>query len=150
MDLTALPQKIMEICYIDLSDEERELYERMEGEAKSVVQDYITANRVTSNYTTVLSIILRLRQICTDVALCPTDLFASLSPSNIEGISRCCLLSSHLFAYIDYIVGRAVNLYIFFFLASMLLELVVRYILLLVVDVAINLLFIFSVSPFLF
>lgn len=87
-DLTALPQKIMEICYIDLSDEERELYERMEGEAKSVVQDYITANRVTSNYTTVLSIILRLRQICTDVALCPTDLFASLSPSNIEDLTN--------------------------------------------------------------
>lgn len=91
-DLTGLPQKIMEICYIDLSAEERELYERMEGEAKSVVQDYITANRVTSNYTTVLSIILRLRQICTDVALCPTDLFASLSTANIEGILLSCLL----------------------------------------------------------
>ncbi|KAK1365977.1 putative SWI/SNF-related matrix-associated actin-dependent regulator of chromatin subfamily A member 3-like 1 [Heracleum sosnowskyi] len=87
-DLTGLPQKIMEICYIDLSDEERELYERMEGEAKSVVQDYITANRVTSNYTTVLSIILRLRQICTDVALCPTDLFASLSTGNIEDLTN--------------------------------------------------------------
>ncbi|XP_074354762.1 putative SWI/SNF-related matrix-associated actin-dependent regulator of chromatin subfamily A member 3-like 1 [Apium graveolens] len=87
-DLTGLPEKIMEICYIDLSAEERELYERMEGEAKSVVQDYITANRVTSNYTTVLSIILRLRQICTDVALCPTDLFASLSTGNIEDLTN--------------------------------------------------------------
>lgn len=88
----------MEICYFDLSAEERELYERMEGEAKSVVQDYITADKFTSNYTTVLSIILRLRQICTDVALCPTDLFASLSTSNIEG-TLCCLLF-YLYSYI--------------------------------------------------
>ncbi|WOH06344.1 hypothetical protein DCAR_0625770 [Daucus carota subsp. sativus] len=87
-DLTGLPPKIMEICYFDLSAEERELYERMEGEAKSVVQDYITSDKFTSNYTTVLSIILRLRQICTDVALCPTDLFASLSTSNIEDLTN--------------------------------------------------------------
>ncbi|XP_074379058.1 putative SWI/SNF-related matrix-associated actin-dependent regulator of chromatin subfamily A member 3-like 1 isoform X2 [Apium graveolens] len=86
--LLGLPQKIMEICYIDLSAEERELYDRMEVEAKTVVRDYISANRVTSNYTTLLSIILRLRQICTDVDLCPKDLIASLPPSNIEDVSN--------------------------------------------------------------
>jgi SWI/SNF-related matrix-associated actin-dependent regulator of chromatin subfamily A3 len=39
------------------------------------------------NYSTVLSIILRLRQICTDLALCPSDL-KSLLPNNIEDVSN--------------------------------------------------------------
>ncbi|KAK1392396.1 hypothetical protein POM88_011452 [Heracleum sosnowskyi] len=85
--LLGLPHKMMEICYIDHSAEERELYDRMEGEAKTVVRDYISSNRVANNYTTVLSIILRLRQICTDVDLCPKDLIASLPPINIEGLN---------------------------------------------------------------
>lgn len=85
--LIGLPPKIIETYFVDLSAEERELYDRMEGEARSVVRDYISANSVTSNYTTVLSIILRLRQICTNIALCPSDLIASLPTNNIEGIS---------------------------------------------------------------
>lgn len=105
--LLGLPQKIMEICYIDLSAEERELYDRMEVEAKTVVRDYISADRVTRNYTTVLSIILRLRQICTDVDLCPKDLIASLPPSNIEGILQCIPLFCPVFIFIDYITCKA-------------------------------------------
>ncbi|KAK1393591.1 putative SWI/SNF-related matrix-associated actin-dependent regulator of chromatin subfamily A member 3-like 1 [Heracleum sosnowskyi] len=99
--LLGLPQKMMEICYIDLSAEERELYDRIEGEAKTVVRDYISSNRVANNYTTVLSIILRLRQICTDVDLCPKDLIASLPPSNIEDVSNNPELLKKLVAMLD-------------------------------------------------
>ncbi|KAA8517920.1 hypothetical protein F0562_015392 [Nyssa sinensis] len=83
-----LPPKTIETCFVDLSVEERELYDQMEGEAKSVVWDYISADSLTSKYSTVLGIILRLRQICTDLALCPSDLRSLLPCSNIEDISN--------------------------------------------------------------
>ncbi|XP_059668298.1 putative SWI/SNF-related matrix-associated actin-dependent regulator of chromatin subfamily A member 3-like 1 [Cornus florida] len=83
-----LPNKSIETCFVELSVEERELYDQMEGEARSVVRDYIYADRVMSNYSTVLSIILRLRQICTDLALCPSDIRSLLPPNNIEDVSN--------------------------------------------------------------
>lgn len=86
--LVGLPPKTIETCYVDLSAEERELYDQMEGEAKTVVRNYISADSVMNNYSTVLSIILRLRQICTDLALCPSDLLASLPTSTIEDVSN--------------------------------------------------------------
>lgn len=85
--LVGLPPKTVETCFVELSAEERELYDRMESEAKSVVRNYIHTGSVTRNYSTVLSILLRLRQICTDLALCPSDLKSLLPSNNIEGIS---------------------------------------------------------------
>lgn len=73
---------------MDLSGEERELYDHLEREAKNYIKDYISAGNVIRNYSTVLSIILRLRQICTDAALCPPNL-KSLFPSDcIEDVSN--------------------------------------------------------------
>ncbi|BFG37747.1 hypothetical protein CerSpe_240210 [Prunus speciosa] len=69
-----LPSKTVDICYVELSAEERELYDEIEGEAKSVVRNYTSADSVLRKYSTVLSIILQLRQICTDSALCPSGL----------------------------------------------------------------------------
>ncbi|KAK3028560.1 hypothetical protein RJ639_039082 [Escallonia herrerae] len=86
--LIGLPPRTVETCYVDLSVEERELYDQMEGEAKKFVQVYFSADRVTSNLSTLLSIILRLRQICTNLALCPLDLRASIPSSNIEDVSN--------------------------------------------------------------
>ncbi|KAK2981079.1 hypothetical protein RJ640_012034 [Escallonia rubra] len=86
--LIGLPPRTVETCYVDLSVEERELYDQMEGEAKKFVQVYFSADRVTSNLSTLLSIILRLRQICTNIALCPSDLRASIPSSNIEDVSN--------------------------------------------------------------
>ena len=84
--LIELPPKTVETCYVELSVEERNLYDELEGEAKGVVQDYITNGSVLRNYATVLSIILRLRQICTNLALCPSDVRSILPSYNIEGI----------------------------------------------------------------
>lgn len=86
--LIGLPKKTVETCYVELSREERELYDHMEGEAKNVVQDYIGSRSLMRNYSTILSIILRLRQICTDSALCPSDMKSLLPSNNIEGIEK--------------------------------------------------------------
>ncbi|XP_062111918.1 putative SWI/SNF-related matrix-associated actin-dependent regulator of chromatin subfamily A member 3-like 1 [Humulus lupulus] len=86
--LIGLPTKTVEICYLELSTEEREVYDQMEKVAKNVLQGYIDAGGPMCNYTTVLSTILRLRQICTDLALCPSNI-KSLTPSNnIEDVSN--------------------------------------------------------------
>lgn len=86
--LIGLPQKTIETCYVELSHEERELYDQMEREAKSAVQECIDAGSLMRNYTTVLGIILRLRQICISMALCPPDLKSLLPSNNIEGIAK--------------------------------------------------------------
>ncbi|KAK0595428.1 hypothetical protein LWI29_006520 [Acer saccharum] len=86
--LIELPPKTVETCYVELSVEERNLYDELEGEAKGVVQDYITNGSVLRNYATVLSIILRLRQICTNLALCPSDVRSILPSYNIEDASN--------------------------------------------------------------
>lgn len=85
--LVGLPPKAVETCLVDLSAEERECYDKMESEAQSTVREFIDSDTALRNYSTVLHIILRLRQICDDVALCPPDI-KSLLPSNVlEGIS---------------------------------------------------------------
>ncbi|CAN7036874.1 unnamed protein product [Brassica oleracea var. botrytis] len=72
--LIGLPPKTVGTCYVDLSPEERQLYDHMEGEAKGVVQNLINSGSLMRNYSTVLSIILRLRQLCDDISLCPPEL----------------------------------------------------------------------------
>ncbi|GAV79907.1 SNF2_N domain-containing protein/Helicase_C domain-containing protein/HIRAN domain-containing protein/zf-C3HC4_2 domain-containing protein, partial [Cephalotus follicularis] len=86
--LIGLPPKTIETCYVELSVDEREMYDRIEEEAKGVFRNYIDAGRLMQNYSTILSIILRLRQICTDLALCPSDLRSLLFSSNLEDVSN--------------------------------------------------------------
>lgn len=86
--LIGLPPKTLEICYVDLSDEERELYDQIEGNTKSVIQGFINDGSLTRNYTTVLGMILRLRQICTSLALLPPDLRSLFPSTNIEDVSN--------------------------------------------------------------
>ncbi|KAF9592159.1 hypothetical protein IFM89_012588, partial [Coptis chinensis] len=82
-----LPPKTIETCFVDLSARERELYDQMENEARTLVKAYICVNSVVRNYSTVLSIILRLRQICDDIALYP-DMKLLLPSNNIEDVSN--------------------------------------------------------------
>ncbi|WCJ33312.1 DNA/RNA helicase protein [Euphorbia peplus] len=86
--LIGLPSKTVETYFIELSGEERELYDQMEGEAKGVIQGYISAGSLGRNYSTVLCVILRLRQICNDIALCPSDLRNLLPSNSIEEVSN--------------------------------------------------------------
>ncbi|XP_059277502.1 putative SWI/SNF-related matrix-associated actin-dependent regulator of chromatin subfamily A member 3-like 1 [Lycium ferocissimum] len=82
--LTGLPSKSIETFFVELSGEEREIYDQMESEAKKIVNQYISSDSSMKKYWTVLSVIVRLRQICIDLALCPSDL-RSLLPSNKIG-----------------------------------------------------------------
>ncbi|KAF3639569.1 hypothetical protein FXO38_22583 [Capsicum annuum] len=87
--LTGLPSKSIETFFVELSGEEREIYDQMESEAKKIVKQYISSDNSMKNYWTVLSVIVRLRQICVDLALCPSDL-RSLLPSNKIGDVQSC------------------------------------------------------------
>lgn len=80
-----LPPKTVGTCYVELSAEERQLYDHMEGEAKGVVQNLINSGSLMRNYSTVLSIILRLRQLCDDISLCPPELRSLTALTSIEG-----------------------------------------------------------------
>ncbi|KAK6127214.1 hypothetical protein DH2020_039057 [Rehmannia glutinosa] len=82
--LVGLPSKSIETYYVNLREEERKVYDQMEEEARNIVKVYISDETVVRNYSTVLSILVRLRQICTDLALCPADLRALLPASQIE------------------------------------------------------------------
>ncbi|KAD3336225.1 hypothetical protein R6Q59_028546 [Mikania micrantha] len=83
-----LPPKTIHTCHVELSMEERKLYDEMETEAKNFVAKYISKGSVTHNYSTVLSIILRLRQICTHTELVPSDVRSSLLSYNFEDASN--------------------------------------------------------------
>ncbi|KAJ4751892.1 hypothetical protein LUZ62_086297 [Rhynchospora pubera] len=99
--LVGLPPKTVETCLVELSAEERECYDKMESEAQSTVREFLDSDTVLRNYSTVLHIILRLRQICDDVALCPPDI-KSLLPSNaLEDVSNNPVLLKKLASLIE-------------------------------------------------
>ncbi|KAI3444302.1 hypothetical protein Pfo_000967 [Paulownia fortunei] len=72
--LVGLPSRSIETYHVILREEEREKYDQMEGEARQIVQGYISDRSMVINYSTILGILMPLRQICTDLALCPADL----------------------------------------------------------------------------
>ncbi|KAK1278761.1 hypothetical protein QJS04_geneDACA003609 [Acorus gramineus] len=85
--LVGLPPKTVATCYVELSAEEREQYDHMESEAQNALRQYINDDTVMRNYSTVLHIILRLRQICNSVALCPEDIRSLLPSDTLEDVS---------------------------------------------------------------
>ncbi|KAK8960712.1 hypothetical protein KSP40_PGU007514 [Platanthera guangdongensis] len=86
--LVGLPPKCVKTYLVELSSEEREQYEKMESDAKNTLMEYVNDDTVLRNYSTVLHIILRLRQICNNVALCPSDLKSLLSSNSLEDVSK--------------------------------------------------------------
>ncbi|KAL1197066.1 putative SWI/SNF-related matrix-associated actin-dependent regulator [Cardamine amara subsp. amara] len=87
MSSIGLPPKTVETCYVELSPEERQVYDHMEGEAKGVVRNLINSGSLMRNYSTVLSIILRLRQLCDDMTLCPPELRSLISSTSVEDVT---------------------------------------------------------------
>ncbi|XP_019162927.1 PREDICTED: putative SWI/SNF-related matrix-associated actin-dependent regulator of chromatin subfamily A member 3-like 1 [Ipomoea nil] len=85
--LVGLPSKTLETIYVELSGEEREIYEQMELRAKSIVMEYICTEGSMKSYLTVLSALVRLRQICTDIAMCPPDLRDVLPVNKIGDVN---------------------------------------------------------------
>ncbi|CAH9127551.1 unnamed protein product [Cuscuta epithymum] len=73
---------------VDLSDAEREIYDQMEFKAKQIIQNYIHEESSMKNYWTVLSALVRLRQICADVSLVPAELRDLLPSSQIGDVQN--------------------------------------------------------------
>lgn len=69
--LVELPRKTISMHYVDLSPEDREVYDKVEEIGKEVIEGYMKSGTVLQNYASVLQIILRLRQICDHTGLCP-------------------------------------------------------------------------------
>ncbi|KAJ7972093.1 SNF2-related [Quillaja saponaria] len=84
MGLMGLPPKLIETCSIELSKEERELYDEMEGEAKRKVQSCSNERSLMKNYYNLLTLISRLLQICSDLTLCSSDIGSSFRFHNLE------------------------------------------------------------------
>jgi SNF2 family DNA or RNA helicase len=71
--LVELPEKHIETVYLDLSTEERKIYEAMQANAQVEMSKYIRAGTVMKSYHCVLLLLLRLRQVCSHPALATED-----------------------------------------------------------------------------
>ncbi|CAL5061353.1 unnamed protein product [Urochloa decumbens] len=99
--MVELPPKTVLECYIDLSEEEREIYDQMELEGKKKMQEFGDRDSILRNYSTVLYIILRLRQLCDDVSLCPLDVKSWLPSNSLEDVSKTPELLKKLASLVD-------------------------------------------------
>ncbi|KAG8079555.1 hypothetical protein GUJ93_ZPchr0007g5958 [Zizania palustris] len=86
--LVSIPPKTVIAYYIELSAEEREYYDQMELEGKNKMQEFGDRDSILRNYSTVLYFILRLRQLCNDVALCPLDMKSWFPACSLEDVSN--------------------------------------------------------------
>ncbi|OLL25146.1 DNA repair protein RAD5 [Neolecta irregularis DAH-3] len=62
--IVVLPDKVIEKDYLELSSKEREIYDLIYTRAKQTFTANVKAGTILKNYTTILSMILRLRQCC--------------------------------------------------------------------------------------
>jgi len=85
MALVCLPPKTVEICYVELSMEQRQLYDREKEITQALLRTRFACEiNPHSIYTEMLSCILRLRQICSDMKLYKFQPYRSITSS--EGI----------------------------------------------------------------
>ncbi|KAG8069134.1 hypothetical protein GUJ93_ZPchr0005g16140 [Zizania palustris] len=86
--LVSIPPKTVVAYYIELSAEEREYYDQMELEGKNKMQEFGDRDSNLRNYSTMLYFILRLRQLCNDVALCRLDMKSWFPACSLEDVSN--------------------------------------------------------------
>ncbi|XP_033118246.1 helicase-like transcription factor [Anneissia japonica] len=68
--LVELPERKVYVQTVELSEEERKVYEAMAKEGRLAIGRYFRAGTLLHHYGDVLSILLRLRQLCCHPALC--------------------------------------------------------------------------------
>ncbi|XP_076604419.1 helicase-like transcription factor isoform X2 [Chaetodon auriga] len=73
--LVSLPEKMVCVEQVELSQSEREEYELARKEGRNTISRYVAEGTVLRNYADVLAILMRLRQHC-----CHPDLLAKTSP----------------------------------------------------------------------
>lgn len=62
--LIVLPEKRIRMVELEFNDEERRLYDCVESMSRDVMNRYIRQGTVMKNYSSVLAMLMRLRQIC--------------------------------------------------------------------------------------
>uniref|UniRef100_A0A667ZRT8 Helicase like transcription factor n=1 Tax=Myripristis murdjan TaxID=586833 RepID=A0A667ZRT8_9TELE len=72
--LVSLPEKVVCVEQVKLTQEEREQYELARTEGRNTIRRYMAEGTVLRNYADVLAILMRLRQLC-----CHPDLLAKIS-----------------------------------------------------------------------
>ncbi|KAF8663065.1 hypothetical protein HU200_055659 [Digitaria exilis] len=80
-----LPPKSVTEYYVHLSAEERGYYDQIEHEGRMKMKEFGDNDSILRNYSTMLYFVLRLRQLCNDVALCPLDRKLWLPAHPLEG-----------------------------------------------------------------
>ncbi|KDQ60258.1 hypothetical protein JAAARDRAFT_205244 [Jaapia argillacea MUCL 33604] len=67
--LVELPEKDVQLCKLEFSEEERAIYKMVEVKSQATFNRYLRAGVVLKNYHQVLVLLLRLRQICSHPSL---------------------------------------------------------------------------------
>ncbi|KAI5292944.1 DNA helicase rad5, partial [Ascosphaera atra] len=62
--LVSLPPRTVNVEYVELSKDEREIYDLIFGRAKRTFNENVAAGTLLKSYTTIFAQILRLRQVC--------------------------------------------------------------------------------------
>lgn len=70
-----LPPKKVTVQLVDFSDEERDLYGQWELEGQRLIGNLVENGTFSQNYSSILVVLLRLRQICDHSSLCPAKKF---------------------------------------------------------------------------
>ncbi|EGO03554.1 hypothetical protein SERLA73DRAFT_69411 [Serpula lacrymans var. lacrymans S7.3] len=81
--LIELPPKNVEMEKLTFSQEERDIYKMVEARSQATFNRYLRAGTVLKNYTQVLVMLLRLRQICSHPALIQEDGVALVGPDDV-------------------------------------------------------------------
>ena len=71
--LVSLPPKEVYIVPVELEDAAKAKYKRWEDAGRSIIAQHLGAGTLMANYTAVLEVLLRLRQICCDPSLVKTE-----------------------------------------------------------------------------
>jgi superfamily II DNA or RNA helicase len=82
-----LPEKIEQVSYCDLNDDQRALYQQVLEASRREIVNAVDANGLAKSRMVVLTALLRLRQICCDVRLLKVDQASGSKPTEAPAAS---------------------------------------------------------------
>ncbi|KAK0211484.1 SNF2 family N-terminal domain-containing protein [Armillaria fumosa] len=82
--LIDLPEKETSLIKLEFTEEEREIYNMVEAKSQATFNRYLRAGTVLKNYSQVLVLLLRLRQLCSHPSLIQEDGVAYIQPEEDE------------------------------------------------------------------
>ncbi|KAJ8073759.1 hypothetical protein PM082_012037 [Marasmius tenuissimus] len=86
--LIELPPRNVHLNKLEFSEEEKEIYEMVERKSQAIFNRFLRAGTVLKNYSQVLVLLLRLRQICSHPCLIQEQGGAFVMPDEVESETR--------------------------------------------------------------